>query len=94
MTLNDFVNRTTTFGIRDYRIYLEEDMDEIWDRLEEGRELAPREKDELCVVAFTDIQPTVVKTFLKAEIADAKVVRQFITSDRIYIVIRMCENES
>lgn len=89
MTLNDFVNRTTTFGIRDYRIYLEEDMDEIWDRLENGNELAPHEKDELCLLAFVDIQPMVVKTFLKAGIADAKVVRQFITSDRIYIVIRM-----
>lgn len=89
MTLNDFVNRTTTFGIRDYRIYLEEDMDEIWDRLENGNELALHEKDELCVLAFVDIQPTFVKTFLKAEIADATVVRQFITSDRIYIVIRM-----
>lgn len=88
MTLSDFVNRTTTFGIRDYRIYLEEDMDEIWDRLEEGNELALTETDELCLVAFVDIQPMVIETFLKAEIADAKVVRQFITSDRIYVVIR------
>lgn len=91
MKLSDFVNRTTTFGIRDYRIYLEEDIDEIWDRLEEGNELALTEKDELCLVAFVDIQPMNIKTFLKAEIADAKVVRQFITSDRIYVVIRTVE---
>lgn len=92
MTLNDFVNRTTTFGIiRDYRIYLEEDMDEIWNRLEGREELAVNEKDELCLCAFMDIQPMVIKSFLKAEIADAEVVRQFVSTDRIYVVIRMEE---
>lgn len=91
MTLNDFVNATTTFGIRDFRVYLEENMDEVWDRLEEGNELAPNEQDELCQVAFVNIQPMVIKTFLKAEIADAEVIRQFITRDRIYVIVRAVE---
>lgn len=91
MTLNEYVNATTTFSIRDFRIYLEEDMDELWDRLEEGNELAPNEQDELCQLAFVNIQPVVIKAFLKAEIADAEVIRQFITRDRIYVVIRVVE---
>ncbi len=92
MTLNDYINMTdTTCGTKNFIIYRMESEDEFWDRYYDRGELKANEEDEFCLCAFNNIQPLIIRSFLKNGLANATVIRQVISKKRIYVFVDLEE---
>lgn len=93
MTLSEYIDITSSTTTRTFGIYLEEDEDDVEDRIICRNEKGFDKLDELCVCTIINNQMYKINTFIKPKLANAEVVRQFITADRIYVIVRMDEDE-
>ncbi len=96
MTLTQYIDMTHSYTTKNFWIYEEGSSDEVWARIngvDGQKELPLDELDTSLICALVNVQPMTAITFLKREIAMAKVVNQHITTDRIYVIVRMVEDE-
>lgn len=87
MTLDEYCNMTEIEPMRLMFVYEYKDYDDVCDRIDQGKEYKLEAIDEYAIFSVPTTQTYTLKWFVRDRFSEAKVEKQIIHDDRIYVFI-------